>query len=290
MITLSNGKKLLFLMASGMMGFDGKGATIAHRTMYKTMKFFGLYDPSLFTIITKTVTLRHVKGSKKIRPLRNGWWNNWGLDNPGLFSFLEKYAPLLKKKDNIILSIMPVTLAQACVMAKSINDLLPNIFAVELNVSCPNIENIENGFQKDTGLIIDLCHQLNSLLKAPLLLKIGCKNDYLKIAEKTEKVIEALDINSVPTVDQLGAGAISGEFAQFVNWRILQKLVDETSTPVIGPSIWHYEDIKRLFEMGASAISFGSISMIHPRRPWSPLLSTAYVRKYKDTKKEKISG
>ncbi len=277
MITLSNGKKLLFLIASGMMGFDGRGPTFAHRIMYDLLKLIGLYDPTLFATITKTVTMLPITGPKKIRPFRNGWWNNWGLDNPGINYFLRNNGQGIQKirdSDNIIISITGRTLAELQVIVDKLNILTPDITAIELNVSCPRY------ILEDADIVIDMCHFLADISKFPILLKIGKKNNYIKIAKKTEKVIAALDINSVPTVDQWGTGAVSGEFAQFVNWRILQKLVDETSTPVIGPSIWHYEDIKRLFEMGASAISFGSISMIHPYRPWGPILPTKYVKKY----------
>ncbi len=277
MINLSNGKKLLFLLASGMTGFDGRGPTFAHRIMYDLLKFIGLYDPTLFAKITKTITMLPITGPKKIRPLRNGWWNNWGLDNPGINYFLRNNGQGIQKirdSDNIIISITGHTLAELQVIVDKLNILTPDITAIELNVSCHSY------ILEDADLIIDMCHFLADISKFPILLKIGKKNNYLKIAKKTEKVIQAIDINSVPTVDGWGTGAISGECAQFVNWRILKQLTEYTSTPIIGPSVWHYEDIESLFDIGARAISFGSISMIHPRRPWGPILPTKYVRKY----------
>lgn len=270
MITLSNGKKLLFLLASGMMGFDGKGPTVPHKILYYFLEGFGLFQKNLFSIITKTITLHPIKGPKKIKPLMNGWWNNWGLDNPGISGFLIENSEQIRESDNIIISIMARTLPELQMIADRLNIFTPDIVAVELNVSCSNIEKL------DTGLIVDMCYFLADISKFPLILKIGWKNDYLEIAKKTEKVIAALDINSVPEDN----GAISGERAQFVNWRVLQQLVNATSTPVIGPSVWRYSDIEHLFKIGAKAISFGSISMIHPRRPWGPTLPTLYAKKY----------
>jgi dihydroorotate dehydrogenase (NAD+) catalytic subunit len=275
MITLSNGKKLLFLLASGMMGFDGRGPTFAHRIMYDLLKVVGLYNPTLFAIVTKTIALRPIKGPKKIKPLKNGWWNNYGLHGSGLTSFLKTYGPEIRKNDNIIVSIFAKTLGELYIFANSLRHILPNIAAVELNVSCPNIKKY-----LDTDLIIDMCWYWKEISQFPLILKIGKKNNYIKIAKKTEKIIQAIDINSMPTVDEWGTGAISGERAQFINWRILKQLADDTPTPLIGPSVWHYEDIERLFKMGANAVSFGSISMIHPRRPWGPILPTRYVKRY----------
>lgn len=269
MITLSNGRKLLFLLASGMMGFDAKGPTIPHKILYYFLRGFNLFQENLFSIITKTITLRPIKGPKKIKPLRNGWWNNWGLDNPGINYFLKNNGQKIRNS-NIIISITAQTLPELKIIIDKLNILAPDITAIEFNVSCPSY------VLTDIDLIVNMCYFLADFSKFPLLLKIGWKNNYLKIAKKTEGAIEAIDINSVPEDN----GAISGERAQFVNWRILQQLVDSTSTPVIGPSVWYYSDIERLFELGAKAISFGSISMIHPRRPWGPLLPTRYVRKY----------
>lgn len=277
MIKLSNGKRLLFLMASGMMGFDGRGPTWAHRIMYDLLKFTGLYDPSLFTRITKTVSLKPINGPKKIRPLKNGWWNNWGLDNPGLTVFLLENAQEIRDSENIIISITAQNLAELQIFADKLKIITPNLTAVELNVSCPNFAKIDVG---DASLVIDMCYFWKEISQFPLILKIGRKSNYIKIAIKTEKIIQALDINSVPTIDQWGKGAISGEQAQFVNWRMLRQLVEYTSTPVIGPSVWHYSDIEHLFKMGAGSVSFGSISMINPRRPWGPLLPTMYAKRY----------
>lgn len=273
MITLSNGKKLLFLMASGMMGFDGKGPTSAHRLMYKILKFFGLHDPSLFATITKTVSLQPIEGPKKIRPLANGWWNNYGLDNPGISRFL-----LMNKENdfkNIIISITAKNLPELQMIIGKINVLARDIIAIELNVSCSNIEKLE------TDLIIDMCKFLAGSSKIPVILKIGQKNDYLKIAKKTENIIQAFDINSVPSVDKWGPGAISGEPAQFINQKIVRDLKNNTKTPVIGPSIWRYQNLEELFfEFHVDAVSFGSVSMIHPKRPWGPILPTLYAKKY----------
>ncbi|MBU3925963.1 hypothetical protein KJ763_02230 [Patescibacteria group bacterium] len=275
MIKLSNGKKLMFLMASGMMGFDGRGPTRAHRIMYDLLKIAGLYDPALFTIITKTISPQPIKGPKKIKPLKNGWWNNYGLDNPGISAFLLRSVQEIRGSENIIISITAQNLAELQIIADKLNIVTPNLTAVELNVSCPNIKKY-----LDTNLIIDMCYYWKKISRLPLILKIGQKNNYIKIAIKTEKIIQAIDINSIPTVDQHGAGAISGERAQFINWRILRRLIDCVSIPVIGPSVWHYEDIEYLFKMGAGAISFGSVSMVHPKRLWGPILPTKWAKRY----------
>lgn len=160
MITLSNGRQIEFLMASGMMGFDGEGATFLHRILYRNLKKFNLFDPDLFTIVTKTFTFLPIRGSKLIRPIKNGWWNKYGFDNPGIAGFY-KIIEILSHKNNIIISL-------SCKGIKCIENLknflrvikkrnLLNIVAIEINISCPNFD--FEGF--NSGIFLrNLCFEL----------------------------------------------------------------------------------------------------------------------------------
>lgn len=51
------------------------------------------------------------------------------------------------------------------------------------------------------------------------------------------------------------------------------------NVPIIGCSIWDYEDIDNLYNIGCEAISFGSIFL---RYPWRP---TTFVRRYREETK-----
>lgn len=225
MIDLSNGRKLLFLLASGMMGFDARGPTFAHRILYSILKRLGLIDLDL-----------------KIR-----------------------------KQNNIVISITGEKRAELYPIMTELMWSFPNLLAVEYNISCSNVKHI------DAQTAIKMCNFLTNAFDIPVILKIGkTNNNYKEIIKKTEGLIKAISINSVPVE---GGGAISGKVAQEINWRIIKELKDITSTPIIGCSVWNYEDIEKLFNIGAKAVSFGSISMVHPKRPWGPILPTRYVRK-----------
>jgi len=96
-------------------------------------------------------------------------------------------------------------------------------------------------------------------------------------------MIEAFSINAVPwnlvfpncesPLAKYGGGAVSGKIAQPFIWPFAEKLIGITSRPIIGPSVWDFEDIEKLRDMGAKAVSFGSIFLCHPARP------TRFVRK-----------
>ncbi|MBU1160120.1 hypothetical protein KKD04_02990 [Patescibacteria group bacterium] len=274
MITLKSGKKIQFLLSSGMMGFNGDGPTKFHKIIYYFLEGFGLFQPNLFSIVLKTISLEKISGPRKIRPIDHGWWNNYGLGNPGLYSFLDRYAAKIKEKNNLIISIFVRNTEQLKVFIENISFHFPNILAVELNISCSNFK--EEKFD-DPNFVEELVSFWNYMAPTiPLILKVGEQNDCIRIAKITEGMIDALDINSIAR----DSGAHSGEVAQITNWQILKSMAENTSTPIIGPSVWHYRDIEKLFDLGAKAISFGSISMIHPKRPWGPILPNLYVRKF----------
>lgn len=281
MISFSNGRQYTYFISSGMMGFSGGGATIAHRILYDLLKLLNLYDPDLFAVVTKTITRYPQRGPKKVKPIKNGVWNNFGLDNPGLALFISKYQERIRENKNLILSVACKGKEQLRVMLIELESRLPDILAYEYNVSCPN--DIRIG-AKET---IRNCEAIKSLVDTPLIVKIGhASNHYMEIAKKTEGLVQAISINSV-SVPMPRGGAMSGKVAQEINWQILKKLTDTVSTPVIAPSLWHYKDIEKVFQMGAKAVSFGSISMIHPQRVWGPILPTLWAKRHKKEQEEK---
>ena len=66
MITLSNGHEIKYMVASGALGFDGK--SYPHEW---PLRWIGLIDPSLFTVVAKTVTYKPRKGNLR-------WYKPWG--------------------------------------------------------------------------------------------------------------------------------------------------------------------------------------------------------------------
>jgi len=92
MITFSNGYKFEYMVASGALGFDGKG--YLHEW---PLRWIGLIDPSLFTVVAKTVTYKPRKGNLRlykpwgcIRLLPNGVVNAVGLTNKGIRWWLRR--------------------------------------------------------------------------------------------------------------------------------------------------------------------------------------------------------
>ncbi|MBI3633954.1 MAG: hypothetical protein HY226_06745 [Candidatus Vogelbacteria bacterium] len=282
MIKLSNGHKFEFMAASGSLWFDGGGWF-----WERPLKLIGLLDPKLFTIVTKSLTRLPKEGNLKIykplgavRFLNGGVVNAIGLTNPGLDWWCKEIGPKLKNSPlSIIVSIHSNSAREAGEMAWRLNPY--NLQGIELNLSCPNIiHNVE----AETERIVETVRQVKRVSNLPLIAKLSANQDYKKISKKLEFLVDAISINSVPwkhiypeelsPLHHLGGGGVSGKTAQEYNWKMLKELAEHTKTPIIGPSVWEYEDIDKIKNLGAKAVSFGSVFLRHPWRP------TLYVRRH----------
>lgn len=281
LISFSKGRAYKYFISSGMTGFDGDGPTFAHKLIRDFLKKAGIFDPFLVAETSKTITFHPVEGPKKVRPRKGGWWNDWGLDNPGLNKFLLDFGDRVKEKENFILSLAGKDKDHVSTIIAATCAKFPNILAVEYNASCPNNSSVRVGANE----VIRMSEFLKKKFDIDIIVKVGShSNHYKQIAMGTKGLIKAFRINSVPVKS---GGAISGKLAQETNWRIMEELLEASSTPVIAPSIWEYEDMKKVLAMGASGIDFGSVSMVHPLRPWGPAIPFLWSKKHKKEQEER---
>ncbi len=289
MIRLSNGHVFEYMSASGALGFDGKGWP-----WEQPLRLVGLLKPSLFTSVIKTLTRESTRGNlrwynpaKCVRPISGGVANAAGLTNPGVRWWCRKIGPKVdSKKIPLVGSIFgePEELAE---MARMLDDF--DLVGLEINASCPNTG---TDILRDTAKVIASCKIVKANSRLPLILKISVAHDAEQIVEGVGDSIEALSINSVPwemafpgdesPLVKLGGGGVSGKIAQPFTWGLVKKLAGLTSIPVIGPSVWDFSDLEKVRNLGARAISFGSIFL---RYPWRP---TLFVRKERRRKQKGV--
>jgi len=281
MIELSNGHRFEYMAASGALAFDGKGWPWEW-----PLRKMGLFDPSLFTVVIKTLTFDPRKGNLRrynpfgcIRLLPGGIVNAVGLTNPGFRWWCSKIGPTVNpQKIPLVGSILSDKMGELIMMTRMLNGF--DLVALEVNPSCPSTE---GDFLENTQRIIDGCKTVGVESRFPLILKLSVVHDIKSILPEVKDIVEAISINSVPWVvifpnkksplAHLGSGGVSGKIAQSHTWGFVKRLVESTDIPVIGPSVWDFEDIAKLRKIGAKAISFGSIFL---RYPWRP---TLFVRK-----------
>jgi len=292
-----DGYKVEFFLASGSRGFDGKG--YRWKFWETILEGLGLIDPSLFVSVLKSISAKSHIGNRPFRkavklisengrvvsPLRAlvqpksiaGTVNAIGLDNPGFMYWLnEIYPEIVKRKLKVIFSAVMIGREREDEFLGMIYRLneLKNILAIEFNPSCPNNPHLLDNPDK----VVSFTSVISQTSRYPLILKLGYGQDYCGIARRTEEFIRAFSINAVPwsMVDfpdvisplaEFGGGGVSGKAAQKYTWKMIKELVAITSRPVIAPSIWDSGDIEKVYELGASAISFGAVGLPFAWRP-----------------------
>ncbi|MFA5358238.1 MAG: hypothetical protein WC310_00240 [Patescibacteria group bacterium] len=286
-ITLSNDHELKFIVASGALGFDGRGWS-----WEAPLHWVNLLQPNLFTVVLKTITQNPRAGNgqgvglvKTVRVLRHGTVNAVGMRNPGINGWLAKHAPKIPSDLPVVISIFGSNQElenMATVIKQEMADgklSSKKIVGIEINISCPNVQ--ECGLPTD---LVATCRKVKELTCLPLLIKLGYdpQKNYLLTATSLSGIAEAVQINSVPwryafpsrtsPLDHFGGGGVSGKIVQHLTWQMASEL--SQIMPTVWPSIWSYQDIAKAEKQGAKAVTFGSIFLL---RPWAP---TLYVRRY----------
>jgi dihydroorotate dehydrogenase (NAD+) catalytic subunit len=104
-------------------------------------QFFPLKD--IGAVVTKSVMTkpRHGRPTPRMAETPSGMLNSIGLQGPGIDAFLASDVPwLLEQKARVIVSIAGETIEEYSTLARKLRSI-SGISAVEVNISCPNVEN-----------------------------------------------------------------------------------------------------------------------------------------------------
>jgi dihydroorotate dehydrogenase len=295
-IYLSNGHELEYVIASGALAYDGKGWP--HEW---PLRWLGFIKPELFTVVTKTLTLKPRPGNMRwwnpltwlpfspwscVRTIPGGTVNKVGLTNPGFDKWVRKVGRKLRWDDPIKLIVsLYGTQEELVAMVKRLEEEHICVVGIELNPSCPN-----TGHDFDEiSVIVASVKAVKAVTQLPIILKVSVAQNHGKIVQQLEDIIEAVSFNSVPwhimypnTKSPLwllekkvkgGGGGISGKPAQQENWHaVAYQALEVHAAPVIAPSIMDYHDIDHVYALGARAVHFGAIHLPdHPvwKKPWT---------------------
>jgi dihydroorotate dehydrogenase len=203
-------------------------------------------------------------------PLWNGVWNNVGLANKGFGWWMREVAPRLKSDIPLLVSLYPDSLDFIKEASITLSQF-ETIKGIELNFSCPNAR--EFNLNTILGFVRNLKYTT-----LPVILKLNAKQIWHSSTQELQGflsvvsgIVEAISLNSVPVSMLKGSvfktGAISGKRIADLNWSAADKIVKLGFENVIYPSVWSYKDILDLKCVGAKAVSFGSVHLLHPAAP-----------------------
>ena len=254
------------IVAAGTFGEDGYGKGI-----------LGDYPwHKLGAVVMKTTTKSSQKGNYEPRVWHIGnsvggstYLNSVGLENPGIFNIKRKIW--YGYGTNIILSIAAYEMEEFVHLAMLI-DMMENIAAIEINLSCPNTY-----LKTVLGHSVYCTNEAVSLVRAntklPIIVKLPPNvPDITEIANAAvDGGADALTIcNTIPAMKFLNGepvlgntlGGMSGAALRPIAVALVYKTAKEVSVPIIGcGGVFTAAHAREFFAAGASAVQVGTANM-----------------------------
>jgi dihydroorotate dehydrogenase (NAD+) catalytic subunit len=240
-----------------------------------------LYDLSkLGAIMIKATTPETRLGNPTPRVAETpaGMLNAIGLQNPGLTKVMENELTWLEQFEvPIIANVAGYTTEDYVTVAEAISKA-PNVHALELNISCPNVKQGGITFGTDPLIAEELTKAVKAVSSVPVYVKLSPNvTDIGEIAKAVEAggadgitMINTLlgmrldTITGRPVIANV-TGGLSGPAIKPVALRMIYDVAKRVSIPIIGMGgITTIDDVIDFLSVGASAVAVGTANFVDP--------------------------
>ena len=248
-------------------------------------------------VIPKTVTPLPRLGNPPPRTVEtaSGLLNSIGLDNDGLEAFAAKHLPsLLQLGTALIVNIAGKDTAEFVQMAQRLSDF-PQISALELNISCPNVTGgIDYG--TDPAKTAEVVQQVRAACSFPIIAKLTPNVSPASLIQIAQAAADAgadalslintfqgfaIDWRKRKPVLGNGIGGLSGPAIKPLALRIVWQVAQAVKVPIIGVGgIQSLDDVMEFLVAGATAVQIGTANF------YQPTLATQLVNQLDQTLSE----
>lgn len=259
------------LLASGTCGVAGR----------EFEPYFKLNE--LGGIVTKSLSIKPRTGNPTPRVVEVspacGMLNSIGLQNPGVEYFIKNELPYLKEQNaTSIINIVGETLDDYLQAVDYIKDH-SEFCAIELNLSCPNVEGGLD-FSQDPKKAFTVVSETKKITKIPIWAKLSPNITDITVIAKSCIDAGADGISLINTVLGLainkwtkkpvlprGVGGYSGPAIKPIALRMIWQTYKQfPKTPIIGiGGIHNVDDAIEFILCGASCIQVGTANFVNPK-------------------------
>lgn len=232
-------------------------------------------------VVLKSVTPLPRRGNPEPRiwETTGGVLNSIGLENVGIDKLVAEVLPRVEELGTkIFVSIAGDTVRDYGRLAARLEDF-PLVSAIELNISCPNVEGGGIEFGKDPKVVKAVVEAARENSSKPLFPKLSATvNDIAEVASSAaEAGASGLSlINTLPgmAIDargrkpRLGAvtGGLSGPAIKPIALKAVWECHRATALPIIGGGgIYNAFDVVEFMLAGATACALGTVALSNPR-------------------------
>lgn len=230
--------------------------------------------------IVKGTTLKAREGNDypRMAETASGMLNCVGLQNKGVDYFCENIYPQIKELNtNILVNVSGSSPEDYAACAARIAEL-PQIPAIELNISCPNVKNGGMAFGVTCEGAAAVVKAVRKAYDKVLIVKLSPNvTDIAEIA----RAVEAEGADSISLINTLmgmsidierrksrlsiGTGGLSGPCVKPVALRMVWQVARAVKIPIVGlGGIMNATDAIEFLMAGATAIEIGTANFIDP--------------------------
>ncbi|MEA3296475.1 MAG: dihydroorotate dehydrogenase [candidate division Zixibacteria bacterium] len=251
-------------------------------------------------LVTKSITLEPRLGHPPPRTAEtaSGMLNAIGLANVGVDSFIDEKIPFLaRQKTRIIVNVAGSTLNEYVEVCRRLNDV-EALDMVELNISCPNVDEGGMQFGADPAMTEKVVSAVKRVFSRPIIAKLSPNvTSIVEIAAAAEQggadalslinslVGTAVDIETGRPRLTNNKGGLTGPAIKPIALAMVDAVYSTCRLPLIGiGGIADWADATEFLLCGASAIQVGTALFVEPE---VPVRIVTGIRKYLKQKKLK---
>ncbi|RRD94768.1 dihydroorotate dehydrogenase [Clostridiales bacterium COT073_COT-073] len=243
-------------------------------------EFAELYDLSLLgSIMIKAVTREPRLGNPvpRVAETPSGMLNAIGLQNPGIDKVEGELNWLAGFHLPIIANVAGYSDEDYCYVAERIAKV-PNIGALEINISCPNVKQGGITYGQDPAVAKALTQKIKAVSSKPVYMKLSPNVANIKEMAKAVEEGGADGITMINTLIGMRfdmkkrkpllankTGGLSGPAIKPVALKMIYDVYETVKIPIIGMGgIQTAEDVLEFFYAGASAVAIGTENFVNP--------------------------
>ena len=241
-------------------------------------QFYDLSKLGAIMIKATTVEPRFGNPTPRVAETSAGMLNAIGLQNPGLNGVISNELPWLSQFDVPIIANVAGSLEEDYIEVARRISKAPNVHALELNISCPNVKTGGIAFGTIPEVAKQLTRKVKEVSEVPVYVKLSPNvTNIVEMAKAVEDggadgltmintlVGMRLDLKTGKPVLANRTGGLSGPAIKPVALRMIYEVSQAINIPIIGMGgIESAEDVIEFFYAGASAVAVGTANFVDP--------------------------
>ena len=245
-------------------------------------EFKDLYDLNILggiALIGTTLEPRYGNPLPRIAECPSGLINAIGLQNPGVDKVVNEEIKELRKvyKEQIIANVGGHSIYEYVETVRKFNEC-DDVFAIELNISCPNVKGGGMAFGTDSEVAHSLVKEVRKVCTKPLIVKLSPNvTDIVKMAKAVESagadaislintlVGMRINLRTGEPIISIKKGGYSGPGIYPVALRMIYEVSHAVNIPIIGMGgVTNAYEVLEMMYAGASLIMVGAQNLVDP--------------------------